>query len=116
MKYDIIVKPLYKARHWEVVVGLAYAGMQVPRKFQFDGCSIPWFLRWRFKHGGAKFAASGMHDYLYRTGSTSKERADMIFYEIMIANKVNGRDAKLMYYGVKYGGFIAWNNWRKQDK
>jgi hypothetical protein len=116
MKYNLTVQPLQKERWWKVVKGFAYAGVEITPDFEFDGCSIPWGLRWRFKHGGAKFPAGAMHDYLYRTGKVHKERADYIFYEIMIANGVSEHDAKLMYNGVKYCGFAAWNKHRKNDK
>lgn len=116
MKYQVTVQPLQEPRNWKIISGFAYGGVQIPLGFEFDGCSIPWGLRWRFKHGGAKFPPAAMHDYLYRTGIVSKERADNIFYELMIANNVDERDAKLLYYGVKYAGRHAWNLRRAQDK
>jgi len=116
MQVPVTVKPLAQPRHWEIVEGFAYAGVQVPAGFKTDGCSIPIGLRWRFKHGGAKFAPACMHDFLYKTGVVSKERADEIFFELMMANGVNRHDALIMYTGVKYGGFMAWNKHRRNDK
>ena len=115
MKFEIVVKPLPTARHWEVVTGFGYADVSIPPGFDTDGCSVPWGLRWRFKHGGAKFAPAVMHDYLYRTGIVSKDRADRIFLELMLANGVSKHAAYVMYNSVKYCGFLAWNQRRKEQ-
>ena len=115
MRYEVTVKPMRKARHWMIVEGFGYAGVKLPHGFKTDGCSVPMGLRWRFKHGGDKFAAACMHDFLYYSGLHSKERADRIFYELMRANGVGEHDAKMMYYAVKYFGFIAWNNHRRNE-
>jgi hypothetical protein len=115
VKYEIEVKALHKPRHWEVTKEMTYGGLTVPVGFQFDGASIPMGLRWRYKHGGAKFPAAAFHDYVYRTGLWNKEQADTAFYCIMIENGVNRHDAKMMYLGVKWGGRLAWNKRRSQQ-
>jgi hypothetical protein len=115
MEYNITVKPLSKPRNWEVVEGFTYKGITIPSEFQFDGASIPLGLRWRFKHGGAKFPAAAMHDYLYRTAPVSKEVADSTFYELMVENGVSKHDADVMYLGVKYCGGASWRKRRREQ-
>ena len=115
MKYNVTVRPLEKPRWWAIVEGFEYNGVTIPLGFEFDGASIPTGLRWRFKHGGAKFPAAAMHDYLYRTALVDKRVADSVFYSIMIANGVRRKDAKMMYLGVKYCGGPSWRKRRKEQ-
>jgi len=115
MKYNPIVKATENNREWRVVEEFTYGDFIVPVGFTFDGASIPRGLRWRFPHGGRKFGAACIHDYLYRTGCVTKEEADTHFYNAMITNGVSKHDARVMYLGVKYGGYFAWKARRKQD-
>lgn len=50
-----------------------------------------------------------LHDYLYQTHPVSRHMADLIFYEGMEVTKTNPTLARLMYYGVRIGGWISWH-------
>jgi len=115
MRYIVEVKPLEKPRNWEVVHDFFNPWMKVPAGFRTDGASIPIGLRWLFPHGGPKFAAAVVHDYLYRTGKTTRKKADEIFYNMMIANGEVEWKAKAMYAGVRAGGWVVWNKRRQEN-
>jgi len=57
---------------------------------------------------GRQGKPSVLHDYLYQTHSVSRHMADLIFYEAMEVTKTNPTLARLMYYGVRIGGWMAW--------
>ena len=100
----------------------------IPAGFQFDGASIPKFLRTFFSPVGVLLIGGLVHDYMYkyaclkpvpvgdkygRTGkratsiSRSKE-TDQIFRDINI--EVNGFWFMnyLAYWSLRLGGFVAW--------
>lgn len=115
MRYNPAVRALAKSRHWETTEELSYGDIVVPVGFKMDGASIPLGLRWRFPHGGSKFGPAVLHDYLYRTALVSKREADSAFYEAMIINGVEYKDAKMMYLGVKYWGGFSWRKRRGEQ-
>ena len=108
----------------------------IPAGFQFDGASIPKFLRTFFSPVGVLLIGGLVHDYMYKYaclkpvpvgdkyGRTGKEqlllvdqkKADQIFRDINI--EVNGFWFMnyLAYWSLRLGGFVAWNGHRKNDK
>ena len=108
----------------------------IPAGFQFDGASIPKFLRTFFSPVGVLLIGGLVHDYMYKYaclkpvpvgdkyGRTGKEqlllvdqkKADQIFRDINI--EVNGFYFMnyLAYWSLRIGGFVAWNGHRKRDK
>ena len=105
--------------------------------FQFDGASIPKFLRTFFSPVGVLLIGGLVHDYMYKYaclklvpvvgdkyGRTGKEqlllvdqkKADQIFRDINI--EVNGFWFMnyLAYWSLRLGIFVAWNGHRKNDK
>ena len=99
----------------------------IPAGFQFDGASIPKFLRTFFSPVGVLLMGGLVHDYAYKyqtllcknkkdtMGIISQARADQIFRDINI--NVNGFYAMnyLSYYSLRIGGFVAWNGHRKRN-
>lgn len=82
--------------------------MVIPKGFQTDLASVPecfWWWRW-----GKFDIAAIAHDFFYEFGCRvdsngnktylTKQEADKIFYELMLALKVNKITAKLMYLAV----------------
>ena len=99
----------------------------IPAGFQFDGASIPKFLRTFFSPVGVLLLGGLVHDYAYKyetllrenkrdtLGKISQKRADEIFRDINI--NVNGFYLMnyLAYWSLRLGGFVAWNGHRKRN-
>ena len=99
----------------------------IPEGFQFDGESIPKFLRSFFSPVGELLMGGLVHDYAYKyktllkknkkdtMGELTQKRADEIFRDINII--VNGFYTmyRLAYWSLRIGGFVAWNGHRKRN-
>lgn len=84
----------------------------IPRMFESDGCSVPRFL-WGLitpQVHPKTLRASLAHDYIYRTqpDGWTKEDADNMFYDLMVADGFSKIKAWLAYKGVVYFGGLAW--------
>ena len=99
----------------------------IPAGFQFDGASIPKFLRTFFSPVGVLLIGGLVHDYAYKyktllkknkkdtMGELTQKRADEIFRDINVI--VNGFYTmnRLAYWSLRIGGFVAWNGHRKRN-
>ena len=95
--------------------------------FQFDGASIPKFLRTFFSPVGVLLIGGLVHDYAYKyktllevnkkktMGEITQARADEMFRDIN--DIVNGFYTMnyLAYWSLRAGGFVAWNGHRKRN-
>ena len=130
--WKAIVMWLLSTRNWELLEDCKYNidGKEyiIPKGFQFDGASIPKFLRTFFSPVGVLLIGGLVHDYMYKythckpvsaKGAllvVDQKRADQIFRDINI--EVNGFYTMnyLAYWSLRIGGFVAWNGHRKRDK
>ena len=101
------LRPLY----YQTALGLVV----VPENFHSDGASMP-RLFWRLI--GHPFQMQYLreailHDWLYRTQPCSRALADRIFYELL-AGKVKPWRRRLIYLGLRLGGWVAWRQNRKE--
>ena len=130
--WKAIVMWLLSTRNWELIEDWKYNidGKEyiIPKGFQFDGASIPKFLRTFFSPVGVLLIGGLVHDYMYKythckpvsaKGAllvVDQKRADQIFRDINIV--VNGFYTMnyLAYWSLRIGGFVAWNGHRKRDK
>ena len=99
----------------------------IPAGVQFDGASIPKFLRTFFSPVGVLLIGGLVHDYAYKyktllkknkkdtMGEITQKKADEIFRDINII--VNGFYSmnRLAYWSLRLGGFVAWNGHRKRN-
>lgn len=125
-----IVMWLLSTRNWKITKDWKYRmnGNEyiIPAGFQFDGASIPKFLRTFFSPVGVLLVGGLVHDYMYkyaalkRTGKgglllVDQKKADQIFRDINI--EVNGFYFMnyLAYWSLRLGGFVAWNGHRKRN-
>lgn len=122
---------LLSTRNWTITKDWKYKidGNEyvIPAGFQFDGASIPKFLRSFFSPVGVLLVGGLVHDYMYKytacKPSTKKgallivdqKKADQIFRDINI--EVNGFYFMnyLAYWSLRIGGFVAWNGHRKRN-
>ena len=126
-----IVMWLLSTRNWVITEDWKYningEEYVIPAGFQFDGASIPKFLRSFFSPVGVLLMGGLVHDYAYKyktllevnkkktMGELTQKRADEIFRDINII--VNGFYSMnyLAYWSLRIGGFVAWNGHRKRD-
>ena len=122
---------LLSTRNWELVQDWKYNlnGNEyvIPKGFQFDGASIPKFLRTFFSPVGVLLIGGLVHDYMYKYSAlksvqangalllVNQKKADQIFRDINI--EVNGFYFMnyLAYWSLRIGGFVAWNGHRKRN-
>ena len=126
-----IVMWLLSTRNWVITKDWKYkindAEYVIPAGFQFDGASIPKFLRTFFSPVGVLLIGGLVHDYMYKYAAckpstegaplvlVDQKRADQIFRDINI--EVNGFYSMnyLSYWSLRIGGFVAWNGHRKRN-
>jgi hypothetical protein len=127
-----IIMWLLSTRNWKVTQDWKYRmnGNEyiIPAGFQFDGASIPKFLRTFFSPVGVLLVGGLVHDYMYKYSALKRtdkkgslllvdqKKADQIFRDINI--EVNGFYFMnyLAYWSLRLGGWVAWNGHRKNDK
>jgi len=88
----------------------------VPRGFVTDWASVPRLFRRVINQRGAYSAAALCHDWLYFSGSTTKLQADTALFDLAKVLGANAFDQRALYWGVRVGGFMAWNHYRKLEK
>lgn len=100
---------------WELTAELWYystlvgAWVRVPKGFRTDFASVPrlpvvyWWL------GGMADEAAIVHDWLYSSQIYSREVADAILKEAVIAMGYGDKAACAMWLAVRAAGGIAWN-------
>ena len=126
-----IVMWLLSTRNWILTEDWKYnidgEEYVIPAGFQFDGASIPKFLRTFFSPVGVLLIGGLVHDYAYKyktllkknkkdtMGELTQKRADEIFRDINVI--VNGFYTmnRLAYWSLRIGGFVAWNGHRKRN-
>ena len=126
-----IVMWLLSTRNWVLTDDWKYnidgEEYVIPAGFQFDGASIPKFLRTFFSPVGVLLVGGLVHDYAYKyktllkknkkdtMGELTQKRADEIFRDINVI--VNGFYTmnRLAYWSLRIGGFVAWNGHRKRN-
>jgi hypothetical protein len=127
-----IVMWLLSTRNWVITKDWKYkindVEYVIPAGFQFDGASIPKFLRTFFSPVGVLLIGGLVHDYMYKYSAckpadkkrgslllVDQKKADQIFRDINI--EVNGFYFMnyLAYWSLRLGGFVAWNGHRKRN-
>ena len=124
-----IIMWLTSTRNWVITKDWKYKidGNEyvIPKGFQFDGASIPKFLRTFFSPVGVLLIGGLVHDYMYKYSAlksvqakgalllVDQKKADQIFRDINI--EVNGFYFMnyLAYWSLRIGGFVAWRGHRK---
>lgn len=111
-----ILRPVPSEDKYELMedYGIAVKDIEivVPKFFQYDGASIPaaaWQITYTPFHPDVMLP-SLIHDWLYGNHQVTQEVADDIFYELLIANRVNFVKAKAMRAAVQIGGEAYWEN------
>lgn len=88
--------------------------LTVPELTITDLASIPRLLRGLFNVNGMSRKGAVLHDFLYRQGAFSRALCDSIFKAAMQSSDVNPFVTFSLYRGVRIGGWVAYNNYRKE--
>lgn len=88
----------------------------VPKGIQTDLGSIPRALQGIFPKDGKAMFAYILHDYLYQVGIFERLESDEILEEAMASLGVARWRRKAVKFGLRVGGWVAWNEHRAKDK
>jgi Protein of unknown function (DUF1353) len=122
----LIVTPLDDGLHWRLTADFDFASgtleriVRVPAEFVTDFASTPRVLWPILPPTGPWGRPSVVHDMLYRypeciTPTVTRIQADRTFREGMIALKIGRLTQRVMYWGVRMGGWRSWNAYRRQN-
>ena len=120
---------LFVTRKWVIVKDYHYRingqDLVIPTGFIFDGASVPKFLHAWLSPMGVLLVGGLIHDYGYKyqtllckgkkksIGTKTQKELDIIFRDVNIIQNGVRLINYLAYYGLKFGGFAAWNKHRK---
>ena len=120
---------LFVSRKWVIVKDYHYRidgqDLVIPVGFIFDGASVPKFLHTWLSPMGVLLVGGLIHDYGYKyqtllckgkkksIGTKTQKELDIIFRDVNIIQNGFRLINYLAYYGLKFGGFAAWNKHRK---
>lgn len=110
-------------RRWRVARPIVYhhpVTVTVPAGMVTDLASTPRLLWPLLPPTGSYAPAAILHDYLYLRGTLNGEpitraRADRIFLDAMKALGVGWLTRRIVYLGVRIGGWAAWNAHRQNS-
>ena len=112
----LIIEVMPDGEHYELIrhfyVTMEGTKFIVPSGFITDFASVPRGLWNIFPPHGRYSKAAVLHDYLYRFSKLTRKRCDEIFLECMTAIGVPYIKRYLMYWGLRVGGWAAWNSYR----
>ena len=86
-----------------------------PRGFRCDAASIPRVLWGIYPPWARSNRAAVLHDYLYTVQPCSRERADALFREALLACGVSSARTWIMWKAVRLGGGGYWNARTPED-
>lgn len=121
-KNDLIVKVPLDGGDRILVEDLSYASdvalktLIAPSGMKTDYGSIPKILHNVLSPTGKPTYAFVIHDMLYQKGLYNKKTSDKILDEAMKLLGVGWFKRKTIMSGLKLGGWVAWNKYRKKDK
>lgn len=89
--------------------------IEVPAGFVTDFASVPRIL-WNILPPTGKYGkAAVLHDWLYHRQEYTRAFTDSIFAEAMDALGVPAITRGAMYLGVRIGGWVAWNQHKREN-
>jgi hypothetical protein len=86
----------------------------IPKGFKWDGGSVPRIFWNIVDPWGSASKAYLLHDWLYHTQERSRLVSDAILMEAMEVLGVSFLKRKIIYRGVRLGGWVAWGKHKKE--
>lgn len=117
---DLVVKDV-DDDFWELTAELIYDSdivgkITVPAGFNTDFASVPRVPLAYWLVGGTADKAAVIHDYLYQMLSCTRKQADDVLLEAMGVCGVAAWRRRLIYAGVRIGGWYTWWKYSKAIK
>lgn len=112
------VEALDEPGKWRLLSALVWAGDEtyiVPAGFVTDLASVPWPMRGVLNTTGRSRRPAVLHDWAYQAGSMTRKAADQLFLTALIADGVISVGRGLYWLGVRVGGWIPFNRYRKKE-
>lgn len=106
--------------HWMITSPFSYRSdflgrvITVPVGFITDFASIPRLPFMFMLMGDTAHEPAVIHDYLYYTGEVSRADADHVLHEAAGVAGLNSPETALLYLGVRVGGWMAWNDHKRE--
>lgn len=94
---------------------LAGKTFTVPVGFKTDFASVPRIGIIYAALGDTAHEPAVVHDWLYYAGVTTRKEADQILLEAMVVFGVSAWRRWPIYWGVRAGGWYAWDDHRKKE-
>lgn len=122
---ELVISPIegetglfYLQEHFRYRIGSKNSKkiIEVPKGYITDAASIPRVLQPILSPWGKYGKSAILHDFCYRNNPLgTKEASDKLMVEAMEVLGVPSIQIKTIYYGLKIGGGIVWDKYRKQD-
>jgi len=122
---------LLGVRTWEIIEDFKFrlngTSYVIPKGFIFDGASVPKFLATWLSPTGVLLVGGLVHDYIYKYQALvldtpklqvrmfNQKNADKLFRDINIEQNGFHFMNYLAYWGLRLGGWVAWNSHRKRS-
>ena len=90
--------------------------IKVPLYMLTDLGSIPQVLQGIFPKDGKAMFAYILHDYLYQSGILTRSQSDDTLEEAMKSLDVSWWRRKSVREGLRVGGWVAWNEHRRNNE
>lgn len=90
--------------------------IRVPAGLVTDFASVPRLLWNIFPPWGKYGKAAVLHDFMYQRQEFTKTFSDAIFLEAMEAIGVGWLTRTLIWNGVRFGGFVAWDQHKRENE
>jgi hypothetical protein len=106
---------------WTVIQPLVYESdvaqriFLVPAGFVTDLASVPRLPLAFLLTGDTAHEAAVVHDFIYSRAPVPRDMADKVFKEAALVSGVPAWRANLMYAGIRLGGWMAWNDHRRNS-
>ena len=106
----------YKPDEWVLLSPLRWGPYLITKGFITDLASIPRLARPLLDPNGESRVPAVFHDFLYSTQPVTRAEADQFFLDAMKACGIGFATRYAMYWGVRSGGWIAWNGHKNDSR
>ena len=121
LRTPLDVRALPDGKHWELLKELVIdVGeidgkdlIRIPKGFITDFGSIPPPFNLVVNPQGKAKPWFVLHDYLYQTQERSQLVVDAMLNEGMTSSEINMFQRFCVYRGLRLGGFITWNKYKR---